>query len=502
MSLATVLALACAVLSINLAILHGWLYALRRQDRSNLWAAVLAIGIATLCILNVFLYESQDVTRSDWIQRTMVAGTIPVILGFTRYSLAYLGLQRSSAEQASELIALGSGLLCMIPGVLFTGQPVVHHSEALQVHYIESGMSLLGRVALPVFLGFCVYLAYLYRRHLAPDDPNRLTIYASLSFWAATVAHDSLLGLGLYDGPILMSAGYTAFLIGISSTQIRRMVWSMQAVELSTQQLQKAVDERTQELRRTEVQLAHGEQMATIGALGASLAHEINNPIAYVQANLNQLEDSWPRPEDREEVREMLEECEEGIDRVRTIVASLLSIARQSDGVDEPVDLRRLVDSALPIVEREAAYRAVLETDLQPVPDVSADPRLLGHVIFSLMMRSLQAIPEGPEGRHRIHVSTAVGGKAGDRVVLTIRDSGDCEFFDESLGDPLHADDPSGLGLTVAQQLVSRFRGHLQIVSGADGNEIVLDFPSLESSDYSHAEPEGADLLAAAGEAE
>ena len=118
---AIVLALSCAVVAVNVAVFHGWLFALRPRDRSNLWAAVLAVGIATLSVLNAVLFHSQDVARSDWIQRTMVAGTIPVVIGFSRFSLSYLGLPRSSKEQTVEVMALAGALICMIPGVMFTG---------------------------------------------------------------------------------------------------------------------------------------------------------------------------------------------------------------------------------------------------------------------------------------------------------------------------------------------------------------------------------------------
>jgi len=479
---AIVLALSCAVVAVNVAVFHGWLFALRPRDRSNLWAAVLAVGIATLSVLNAFLFHSQDVARSDWIQRTMVAGTIPVVIGFSRFSLSYLGLPRSSKEQTVEVMALAGALICMIPGVMFTGAPVVHRVDLLALDYVESALSPVGQVGLLFFFGFCLYLARLYHRHMAPDDPNRIAIYTSLALWAGTVVNDGLLGLHLYDGPVLMSVGYTAFLIGISSIQIRRMVWSMQAVESSTQQLREMVDQRTEELRRAEVQLAYGEQMATIGALGASLAHEINNPIAYVHANLNQLDECWGRPEDEDDVRDMLAECEEGIERVRTIVSSLLSIARQSDGVDEPVDLCRLVDSALPIVRREAAYRAVLETSLVSVPEVSGDPRLLGHVIFSLLVRSLRAIPEGTSEPHHVLVSTAVNDD-GDRVVLTIRETGGPATADRRSGSgnapgSATASAEDDIGLTVARQLIERFRGEIQIDSSEEGNEIRIDLPA------------------------
>jgi signal transduction histidine kinase len=328
----------------------------------------------------------------------------------------------------------------------------------------------------------CVYMVHLYWRHLEQDDPNRTTLVAMITIWVTTMVSDMMAALELHDGPFLIAFGYSAFMLGISSVQIRRMAGSMEAVERVTARLGELVDRRTAALRRTEIQLAHGAQMATIGTLAANLAHEINNPISYVSSNLNRVEEGWAIRDGHDEIDEMLGECQEGINRVRTIVQSLLALARRSDGVDRPVDLHGLIETTLPVVRREAGGRARLETDLSSSARVDGDPRLLGHVVLSLIMHALHAVPSGEPGRHRIGISTH---DEEDLVVLSVSDTGrplSGEEIERLLGGLLDEGpdrERPGLGLVVARQIIERHRGEIRIESDSGGNTIQVMLPAL-----------------------
>ena len=140
----------------------------------------------------------------------------------------------------------------------------------------------------------------------------------------------------------------------LASTElIRRLLQARTELERMASRLEEEVETRSEELRRKELQLARGEQLATIGTLAASVAHEINNPIAFVHSNLNRLDEMWDKDEERDEVSEILDECREGTERVRGIVSDLLRLSRSGDVRTEPVDLHETIAKALPLVGDE-----------------------------------------------------------------------------------------------------------------------------------------------------
>jgi len=92
------------------------------------------------------------------------------------------------------------------------------------------------------------------------------------------------------------------------------------------------------------------------------VAHEINNPLAFLSSNLNRLEELWRKPEEgsESEALEILGECQEGAHRVRATVTELLSLARRDDRQREPVDLPEVVGAVLRMARYEARDRAVV----------------------------------------------------------------------------------------------------------------------------------------------
>ena len=89
---------------------------------------------------------------------------------------------------------------------------------------------------------------------------------------------------------------------------------------------------------------------------------------AFVSSNLNHLAASW-RATDVSAFEEVLGETRDGVERVRRVVSDLLRLARRTEGPEGPVDLRRVVETILPIVRPESRWRARVTTRLEPVPE-------------------------------------------------------------------------------------------------------------------------------------
>ena len=168
--------------------------------------------------------------------------------------------------------------------------------------------------------------------------------------------------------------------------------------------------------RRMENRLIFAGRMAAVGTLAAGVAHEINNPLAYIVANLDfvrqQMQDVCvarqppAQPERRhgtllDEAGEALAEARQGAERVRNIVRDLKVFARGDEEQSGPVDVRRVLDSAINIAWNEIRHRARLVKDYGDAPLVEGNEARLGQVFLNLLVNAAQAIPEGEAERQR-----------------------------------------------------------------------------------------------------
>ena len=226
------------------------------------------------------------------------------------------------------------------------------------------------------------------------------------------------------------------------------------------------------------------DRMASVGTLAAGVAHEINNPLAYVVGNvgyvietLEALErDGGERPGGAPgpqaiatECIKVLMEAQEGAQRVRQIVRDLKLFSRPDEEQRTGVSLPRVVEAALNLAEADIRYRARLERKLAGVPPVFANEARLSQVFLNLLVNAAQAIPEGDPDRNQITVETRVG--PGGRVVAEVRDTGvgippelrarifDPFFTTKAVGGG------TGLGLTICHGIVSALGGSIEVES-------------------------------------
>jgi PAS domain S-box-containing protein len=180
--------------------------------------------------------------------------------------------------------------------------------------------------------------------------------------------------------------------------------------------------------KRSEAALARADRLATMGRLAAAVAHEINNPLTFVTANLGlAIERLLAGPESRDAVQRtellaLIGDAQRGAARVREIVSDLGAFSRDGDGAPEPVDLERVVRDACGVAQHEIKHRAQLELRLAPVPPVRGTEARLGQVVLNLLVNAAQAIAEGDVSGNRITVATSLAGDG--RVALDVTDTG------------------------------------------------------------------------------
>ncbi|MBM7112465.1 ATP-binding protein [Archangium primigenium] len=217
--------------------------------------------------------------------------------------------------------------------------------------------------------------------------------------------------------------------------------------------------------------LAVSDRMASVGTLVAGVAHELNNPLAYVMANLDYARDELravPAP-GTEGLAEALDEAREGAERMRTIVRDLKLFSRKDDEHLEWVEVTRALDSAAAMAWNEVRHRARLVKDYQSLPAVYANEARLGQVFLNLVVNAAQAIPEGAAERNEIRLSTRVDESG--RVVIEVRDTGQGipEEVRARVLEPFFTTKPlglgTGLGLPICQDIITRLGGTLSFES-------------------------------------
>ncbi|GAC1601200.1 MAG: hypothetical protein NVS4B10_13120 [Myxococcales bacterium] len=224
------------------------------------------------------------------------------------------------------------------------------------------------------------------------------------------------------------------------------------------------------ERKQMEAKLMMADRMVSVGTLAAGVAHEINNPLAYVLANLSFLSNALPplmQGKDPD-VIEALREAHDGAGRVRNIVRDLKTFSRADEVHDAPVDLHRVLDAAANMAWNEIRHRARLVKDFGVVPEVQANESRLGQVFLNLLVNAAQSIEPGAEGRNEIRAITRV---EGGRVVAEVRDSGVGIPLDlqKKIFEPFFTTKPAGvgtgLGLAICHSIVSEMGGELSVSS-------------------------------------
>jgi two-component system cell cycle sensor histidine kinase/response regulator CckA len=228
------------------------------------------------------------------------------------------------------------------------------------------------------------------------------------------------------------------------------------------------------ERKRMEQRLLLADRMVSVGTLAAGIAHEINNPLAYVMANLSFIQEEMEEvgasiPESKSKgLRELIAQAEDGAERVRVIIRDLKSFSRADTVDDGPVEIHRVLDSAINMAWNEIRHRAQLQKRCADVPPVRGNEARLGQVFLNLLVNAAQAIPVGHAAENQITVSVV---QRGDQVVVEIGDTGAGIAPDvlPRIFDPFFTTKPvgvgTGLGLSICHNIVTSSGGELSVDS-------------------------------------
>jgi len=303
-----------------------------------------------------------------------------------------------------------------------------------------------------------------------------------------------------------------------------------------TARVRAAVKTRTniRMLKEAQFYLIQQEKLASLGEIAAGVAHEINNPIGFVNSNLETLEkylvkiksllavyrnftklvsdetvsrtdllkekQSVEESEKKqkldfvlEDIESIITESKDGVDRVAKIVRSLRNFARTGTEAEmNKNDLNQIVEEALLIVKNEVKYTCNIEKRLGIVPDVVCDKGQIGQVLINVFINAAQAIKS--QNRSSMGNITVETCQEADYVVCTISDDGP-GIKPEHLGrifDPFFTTKDvgsgTGLGLSIAYGIIKKHGGEFLAESEfGKGASFIIKLPLRKDEDENDA---------------
>ncbi|MCK6545396.1 CHASE domain-containing protein [Myxococcota bacterium] len=250
------------------------------------------------------------------------------------------------------------------------------------------------------------------------------------------------------------------------------------------------VDETEQ--RQLVARMAQLDRMVAVGTLAAGVAHEINNPLSYVLANVAYLEEMlcppavetgvWPdAPADVPALQGAIADAHEGAVRVREIVRGLKAMSRVDVETKAIVDLHDIIESSIKIAWNEIRHSARLRRTYGDLPRIHANEARLGQVVLNLLQNAAEAIAPGAALEHEIHVATR---RDGGKIILEVSDTG-AGIAEENLGrifEPFFTTKPvgvgTGLGLPIVQGIVVSMGGAITVKSAVGrGTTFTVSLP-------------------------
>lgn len=273
--------------------------------------------------------------------------------------------------------------------------------------------------------------------------------------------------------------------IGLLGDSFNKMAAALQQAtdgyQTLTRTLEQKVQEKTDELRAAEAILVQSDKLASLGKLGAGVAHELNNPLTSILLNSYLLlENESMNEASRQNLQLIIDETK----RCSSIVSGLLEFARQTPPERVPVDINRVIESTMLLMDTHALMSRVrIVTDLKDdLPPLMVDVNKIKQVFTNIIMNAMDAMPDGGTLTIQSRISEDQG-----RVEIEFRDTGKGipEEHIKKIFDPFFTTKGTkgtGLGLAISYGIIEQHGGSIQVRSMVgQGTAILISIPTAGS---------------------
>ena len=239
-----------------------------------------------------------------------------------------------------------------------------------------------------------------------------------------------------------------------------------------TEQKRAEAEARESERRYREMQMevAHANRVATMGQLTASIAHEVNQPIAGAATNAEAaLRWLSARPPDLEEVRQALGRIVKDAHRAGDVIGRIRELVKKAPSRKERVDMNEAIREVIEVTRGEAVKNgASVETALgRGLPLIEGDRVQLQQVVLNLIVNAVQAMGAVADGPRELFITTTCAEP--DGVLVAVKDSGPgvAPASLERLFDPFYTTKPEGLGmgLSICRSIIEAHGGRLWVTA-------------------------------------
>ena len=245
----------------------------------------------------------------------------------------------------------------------------------------------------------------------------------------------------------------------------------LRSQRLHMESLTRAVEERSHQLTLANARLVQSQRLEALGRLSAGLAHEINNPLSFILANLGFLRSQLEREptqlvsNDMQELREVCAESLEGAERIRRIIQNIKFFSRLDDAPRTRVNVHEVLEQALGEARPLLPPNVQVVRDFRNIPAVFASENGLQQVFFGLLANAAQALKDSPNPMPHLRVATSL--QEDGRIAVEVQDNGK-GIAAEHLGrvfEPFFTTkrigSSSGLGLSVCYGIVLGLGGEI-----------------------------------------
>ena len=346
-----------------------------------------------------------------------------------------------------------------------------------------------------------IFLLISILRAFIKHQEGATSVLVSISILMSAFIIEALYHQSITSYYIPAEFGLLFFIVAQMLIIARRYALAFRRIENFSKELQVKVEERTQEMKTAQAQLIHSEKMATLGELTAGIAHEIKNPLNFINnfSELsNELVDELRTAEGDEKIetidmlRSNLSKIQHHGKRADSIIQSMMQHARGGTGERYPTDINRLLEETINLVyhgmrAQNPSFNIAIEKKLDPaLREVSVMRQDLGRVIINLMTNALYAVMKKAENLKDGYqpIVEAATRQVHDRVEIRIRDNGPGIPTDirEKIFQPFFTTKPTGegtgLGLSMSYDIiVNGHGGTLTCENNGGGAEFVIMLP-------------------------
>ena len=389
-------------------------------------------------------------------------------------------------KRAMELPNVRAGWISVVDNGNFRILAAYNLPPALETPGAMDGLCHCRRMLLSGELDSVTNILECERLQKATGNTNDLLYHASVPIWIGgeTIGVMNLVGSehGLFSDDDLKNLYAVGNQLGIALARTRLV----EQIESANRELETA----NQELKEAQSQLVQTAKMASLGELVAGVAHEINNPLAFVISHLTTvmeglagiLQEIEPHLSDKSHIRlnklqQRLQDMQTGLERIKDLVIKLRTFSRLDEGEFKQVNIEECIESVLTLLQYRLKDRITVVRRYGDDNIINCYPGPLNQVIMNVISNAIDAI----EGQGVITITT----KKTDAVYsITIADTGKGipDDIRDRVFEPFFTTKPvgqgTGLGLSISFGIVKKHGGKLEIRSGqSSGTEVIITIP-------------------------